>query len=345
MRKLNQVAKKYIFFAIVVVIALFVSYESDKVYIGDPLYGSDTLRCAFALNTSMYSQSRFPEEFNYELLKKFSSKIKKSLYVENVKDGDVFDLLNSSEFDMAVYNVTDDFPEDFEEQFAHSAITLGDMAWIVSRDRHSLLVAANKWLSMFSNSNEYVSLVSNYFRSYNVDDFLKSGEEMCQLTPYDNLIKKYSQKNGLDWRLVASIVYQESRFHFMAVSHRNAQGLMQLRPQTAVRFGVEDLIDPEENIKAGTKYLKYLYNLFDSNGAENGEDVMKLTLAAYNAGEGRIATARKIADSLGYDKNEWASVKQVFKDIPNFSGRETSNYVETVLAHYEKYIKVTENEE
>lgn len=108
-----------------------------------------------------------------------------------------------------------------------------------------------------------------------------------------------------DPRLVLAVIAAESAFDRMAVSRKNAQGLMQLMPETQQRYGVRNPFDPAENIKAGTSYLTFLIKKFGN---------LKLALAAYNAGEGPI---------LAYGS------------VPPFD--ETTGYVDRVLRLYEKY--------
>lgn len=98
----------------------------------------------------------------------------------------------------------------------------------------------------------------------------KTGEENVE-----QLVEKYSLKNGLNKNLVNAVIQTESNFNNKAVSTAGAQGLMQLMPATAKDLGVDDSFDPEQNISGGTKYLKSLINKYDS---------VELGLAAYNAG-------------------------------------------------------------
>lgn len=118
------------------------------------------------------------------------------------------------------------------------------------------------------------------------------------------IVNREAKLNGIDPNLVRAVIYAESAGDVMAVSHKNAQGLMQLIPATADRFGVTDVFDPAQNIKAGTRYLAWLYKRFDS---------WPLALAGYNAGEGKV------------DK---------YKGIPPY--RETQKYVKKVLKKYAK---------
>ena len=123
---------------------------------------------------------------------------------------------------------------------------------------------------------------------------------------YDEIIDRHSQRVGLDGNLVRAIIGQESSGRPRAVSPKNARGLMQLIPATAARFNVRDVFDPEENIRGGTDYLKFLNDEF-------GGDV-DLMLAGYNAGEG--------------------AVKKFGNKIPPY--RETQQYVPAVKARYQK---------
>ena len=97
---------------------------------------------------------------------------------------------------------------------------------------------------------------------------------------YDSLISDAARVNAVDAKLVKSVMLIESAFNPAAVSRKGARGLMQLMPETAARYGVENLFDPAQNIAGGARYLKDLLGLF-------GGDLAK-SLAAYNAGENAV---------------------------------------------------------
>ena len=126
-----------------------------------------------------------------------------------------------------------------------------------------------------------------------------------QKLPYVDLIQKIADAYQLNPELVKAIVKVESNYNHQAVSRKGAQGLMQLMPGTAKRFGVSDVFDPEENITGGAKFLRYLIDVF-------GEDNLELVLAGYNAGE--------------------EAVRKYGNKIPPYA--ETRQYIEQVLAHY-----------
>lgn len=127
----------------------------------------------------------------------------------------------------------------------------------------------------------------------------------------DKIIYEVGQREGVDPRFIHAVIWQESKYDRDARSHAGAQGLMQLMPATAKRFGCDDLEDPEKNIEAGTKYLGWLLKRFDGN--------VELALAGYNAGEGAV------------DK---------YNGVPPYN--ETRNYVKIISLRYGKsYLAVS----
>ena len=93
------------------------------------------------------------------------------------------------------------------------------------------------------------------------------------------LVEESARTHNVDPLLVHSVIQVESNYNRYALSPKGAEGLMQLIPSTARRFGVSNSFDPKQNIEAGVKYLKYLQDLFKDD---------RLALAAYNAGEGAV---------------------------------------------------------
>ena len=123
---------------------------------------------------------------------------------------------------------------------------------------------------------------------------------------YDSLISEFSKKFQVDFALIKAIIRTESGFNPRAVSRKGAKGLMQLMPATAQRMNVSDVFNPRDNIEGGVRYFKYLLSLFNND--------LRLSLAAYNAGENLISDLRT---------------------IPPY--RETVDYVRKVLNHYQSY--------
>lgn len=125
-------------------------------------------------------------------------------------------------------------------------------------------------------------------------------------TAFVGEIRAAAAEFGLDEALVRAIVHAESSFNPLAISHKGAQGLMQLIPATAERFGVEDVFDPVQNLRGGAEYLAWLLRRFDGD--------ITLAAAGYNAGEGNV------------DR---------FDGVPPFD--ETRRYVERVAILHRRY--------
>jgi soluble lytic murein transglycosylase-like protein len=158
--------------------------------------------------------------------------------------------------------------------------------------------ADSPFTRVFAPSVEAAAVVSaaNYIPS----DVPTSGDPDLDL-----IIMHAGQREGVDPRLVHAVIWQESKYKNDAVSHVGAQGLMQLMPATAKRFGCEDANDAESNVNAGVKYLRVLLKRFDGD--------VTLALAGYNAGEGNV------------DK---------YEGVPPFG--ETQNYVRVITGRYGK---------
>ena len=135
----------------------------------------------------------------------------------------------------------------------------------------------------------------------------------------DRIIFEVGEKQGVDPRFIHAVIWQESKYKVDARSHAGAQGLMQLIPATAKRFGCEHPEDPKENVTAGTKYLGWLLKRFSGN--------VELALAAYNAGEGKVDEWYREASARG----------EKFKVATHIPFAETRNYVSRVLDVRERY--------
>lgn len=146
-----------------------------------------------------------------------------------------------------------------------------------------------------------------------INDSIRA-EFFAEEIPYGELIWEKSKKYDVDPALVAAVIEQESRFKPRARSHVGAKGLMQLMPRTGRWMGARDLYNPEQNVDAGVKYIKYLDKRF------NGD--LKKIIAAYNGGEGNVKR---------------------YRGIPPF--RETRQYVKKVMKNYDKRTKQLERYE
>jgi len=169
-----------------------------------------------------------------------------------------------------------------------------------------------------------------------------------RLSPYDELFKLYSKRYDLDWRLMAAQAYQESRFDPRAESWAGAVGLFQLLPSTAHELGSSDPRDPESSIHGGIKYMYLLLERQDERIPLKHR--LRFALAAYNAGWGHVADARRLAAEKGWDQNKWFGHTEkamlLLRDPRYYRrarhgyvrGFEPVNYVSQIQNTYDHYV-------
>lgn len=178
-----------------------------------------------------------------------------------------------------------------------------------------------------------------------------------KMEKYHPIIRKYSNRYGIDWRLTIAQILKESRFKENARSHVGARGLMQIMPHTAREISREIDIayitrDPYENITAGIYYLHKMLQRFPNADPENR---LKLALAAYNAGVARVYDARDIARTLKMDPETWDAVRTCLPLLTDdnwklhlevwelgrpkfgyfYGSDETIDYVDDIMAKYD----------
>ncbi len=226
-------------------------------------------------------------------------------------------------------------------------------SWAVRKDSPELAEKINEWFKDKQGNVKYKAIVKKYFEMSKMP-----GDEPApmlskgQISVYDPLFKHYAPTIGWDWKLLASIAYQESKFDTAGVSWAGATGLMGLMPATARAFGIEDpllLTNPEASVKTAAAYLGSLIRSYGS--VENQEERIKLVLASYNAGIGHIYDAQALAVKFGKNPHVWnGNVDECLKmkQLPEFyndsvvkcgycRGIETLNYVEHVMERWRYY--------
>lgn len=179
------------------------------------------------------------------------------------------------------------------------------LAWAVRASNPLLHQAADEYIGREYRGLTYNVLHDRYFGDE--ERTRRHVEERVATTggisPYDDLVKRYADRYGFDWRLIVAVMFEESRFRPEARSFAGAEGLMQILPTTALEMGFDDVIDPESAIHAGVRYLDWIRDRFEPSLSVR--DRMWFSLAAYNAGTGHVSEARRLARRLGLDPNRW----------------------------------------
>lgn len=178
--------------------------------------------------------------------------------------------------------------------------------WVMRKDQPGLKAAADAWIKKNYRGLLYNVLVTKYFKNQKQMRAASGGGRADlggQLSPYDALVKKHAKAYEMDWRLVTSQMYQESRFDPATRSWVGALGLMQIMPPTARDLKVTDVMDPEQNIQGGIKLLTRYARMFEGDIKE--KDRLRFALAAYNCGPGHVFDARRLAAEGKLDPNKW----------------------------------------
>jgi len=232
-----------------------------------------------------------------------------------------------------------------------------NVAWAVNKGADSLRNNVNDWLLEFKDTQIARFTYNKYFVNPRSVQYAHKyySVHSGKISAWDELLKEKSSDTEWDWRLLASMIYQESRFQPDATSWMGAFGLMQLMPGTAELYGIDSLATPEQNIEAGINHLKALDERFKDLVADP-EERMKFVLAAYNAGIAHVFDARRLAVKYDRDPEVWdenvdyfllnKSDPKYYKDSVVFygycRGEEPYNYVNDILDRYEHYKNVIE---
>jgi len=228
------------------------------------------------------------------------------------------------------------------------------IAWALRSNSPALLTTTNQWLAEIKRQGIFQVVHDRYFNSPRFSVTLASSDYSSlnseKLCPYDQQLKKEAALLGWDWRLLASVVYQESNFNPRVESWAGAIGLMQVMPETGQYFGVRDLWDPEKNITVGTRFLKFLDDYWKKTVTDENER-KKFVLASYNVGLSHVIDAQKLTKKYGKKINRWEdnvgfylaqkSNPKYYRDALALAGYCRCDgpvlYVKQVLQRYEEY--------
>ena len=187
-------------------------------------------------------------------------------------------------------------------------------------------------------------------------DYLPLAEGKYVISAYDNLIRRISEEEGNDWRLMSAIAYHESRFMPDLTSRSGACGLMQIMPSVARQFEVptDRIADPATNVWLANKLMTEIQSTLRLPEGTPEKDRMSIVLASYNGGIGHVSDARRLARLNGENPNSWEVVSRylTLKSQPEYyenevvkcgrftGSRQTLAYVNDVIGRYDKYCRI-----
>ncbi len=213
-----------------------------------------------------------------------------------------------------------------------------DIAWAVRKESPELLAVINAFLDEFGRgtligNDTYNRYLANAKRVRCVNNELKN-ETIEELAEY---FQKYGEKFDFDWLMLAAQSLQESGLRQNRRSSAGAVGIMQIKPSTAAdrHIGINDVTTVDNNIHAGTKYLRFIADRYYSDEGFDELNTWFFSLAAYNAGPAKINRYRTEAAENGYDPNLWFDNVEII--AARRIGRETVSYVSNIFKYYVGY--------
>jgi len=295
-------------------------------------------------------------------LRNLSNEIGDSINVVEIPDYEVEQLIGLVAHGEIPYTVCDENLAKINLNFypnidVETAISFPQkIAWAVRPGSSDLLDVVNNWLINFKKTKRYNRIYRKYFVNKRSTHLVDAGFHSIKggkVSDFDAIIKEESKKYELDWRLIASLIYQESRFHPEIESWAGAVGLMQLMPETAKNFGVKKITSPHENIKGGLKFLDWLDKRL-TREVEDPKERLKFVLASYNVGLGHVLDAMRLAEKNGKNPKIWYNNVDYYllnKSNPEFyndpvvkygycRGEEPYHYVIDILERYSHYKNV-----
>lgn len=296
----------------------------------------------------------------YDRLVSLSKELGDTIYINilpgNLTVEETMEMVNDKKikYTIADYNIAQINQSYLPDLYIDTPVSLDQrIAWAVRKNSPELLKILNEYLEKFKKTTTYHVIYNTYFKNRTGFKRRRSSpyftETTGKISKYSEIVKKYSKQYGFDWRLIKSMIYQESRFQNHNSSWAGASGLLQIMPATAKSLGIKDVTDPEQNIKGGLKYLKILFNRWES--IPDSIQQLKFALASYNCGYGHVVDAQSLTrihhkDSLRWDHGVDEFILKLSK--PEFynnpvvkygyvRGSEPYKYVEQIFKRYETY--------
>ena len=187
-----------------------------------------------------------------------------------------------------------------------------ERCWLLNKKNVQLNEDVNHWLLDFKKTPKYSWFIRKYFSlesSFIIASFAKKQNKGISL--YDAIIKKYAEQYEIDWRFVASIICQETKFIPGLTGKGGSYGLMQLMPVTMEYYGISESDEEEVHIRVGIQQLNLLRKSFDD--VEDDEEKLYFMAAAYNAGRGHIFDAQRLCAKFNDDFTKWTHVAKYLK--------------------------------
>lgn len=268
---------------------------------------------------------------------------------EQLEDEDLLEMVNAG---LLPYAIVDDFKASFWAQVLpklvlHPEVSVrsgGEVAWAFRKDSPQLKAAVDAFAARHGKGTLFGNTkFKEYLKSTKYVRDATSQEELAKLLRTIQFFQTYAAQYDFDWLMLAAQGYQESRLDQNVKSRVGAIGVMQIMPATGKELGVGDIRQTENNIHAGTKYMRQILDRYFSDAQFDELNRCLFAFASYNAGPARVAGLRREAERRGLDPNVWfGNVEQVAAEK---IGQETVRYVGNIFKYYVAYQLVVEQQQ
>jgi membrane-bound lytic murein transglycosylase MltF len=263
---------------------------------------------------------------------------------ENLEDEDLLEMLSAG---LVKILVVDSHKAKFWKQI-FTTLTLhpqlavrtgGDIAWAIRKGSPKLKTALNEHVKTHGEKTVFGRLtLQRYLESTKYVKSATAEAEMRKFRAVVEIFRKYGDRYGMDWMMMAAQGYQESRLDQRARSATGAVGVMQVLPATGRELKVGDVTQLDPNIHAGVKYIRFMIDQYFKDEPMTELDKGLFAFASYNAGPARIRRLRSEAARRGLDPNVWFD--NVERAAAETMGRETVTYVSNIYKYYIAYTLV-----
>ena len=228
-----------------------------------------------------------------------------------------------------------------------------DVVWLLSSTHAALRDEADAFFDRIRSDGTLQRLIDRYFgyarRVDRIDATVFQERIRTVLPAFAGVFHQAQQQSGIEWRLIAAMAYQESRWDPQATSETNVRGMMMLTEETAKRLRVADRLDARQSVGAGARYLAELKRGLPQRIGE--PDRTWMALAAFNVGIGHLEDARVLAARRGLNPDSWSDLKKTLPLLAQADHAEDTKYgvarggqavvfVETVRAYYDLLLRL-----
>jgi membrane-bound lytic murein transglycosylase MltF len=270
---------------------------------------------------------------------------------ENFEDEDLLEMVNAGILPMMVMDShkAQFWTQIFDKIQVHTDIAVrtgGEIAWAFRKNSPQLKAIVNEFVKGHKKGSLLGNmLLKRYLKSTKYVKNSLSAEELQKFQQMVELFKRYAAQYDFDYLMMAAQAYQESGLDQSTKSRAGAVGVMQVLPTTAAdrNVNVAEIEKLENNIHAGTKYMRFIINRYYKDEPMDDLNKMLFAFASYNAGPAKVKRLRKKTAAMGLNPNVWFNNVEIA--AAKVIGRETVQYVSNIYKYYIAYRMVVEQRE